>query len=172
MKINDQKSVYNQDKVVFLGYQISLNPIQPKHSRAQGIIEFHIPSTKKELHSFLGLINFDRDFIPGLSDLAKPLYDILHDSNKHLVWSSEAQQIFDKIKNFWSNELILHIPDPKIKYTLELDASDVWLGCSLRQEGRPIFHISRVLKKAEKNYSITEKELLAAKWGMERLKYD
>ncbi|KRH94579.1 pol polyprotein, partial [Pseudoloma neurophilia] len=54
---------------------------------------------------------------------------------------------------------------------LETHASNVGLGASLRQNGNPIFHISRVLKGAEINYAITEKELLATLWAMEKLMF-
>lgn len=63
------------------------------------------------------------------------------------------------------------MPDPNKTFVLETDASDVGLGATLRQEGKPIYHISRVLKGAEKNYTVIEREFLAALWAMEKLKY-
>ncbi|KRH93354.1 hypothetical protein M153_10190003, partial [Pseudoloma neurophilia] len=41
----------------------------------------------------------------------------------------------------------------------ECDASEFGICCSLRQDNQSMFHISRILKGAEKNYSITKKEL-------------
>ena len=110
LEINTEKSLYNQRSVEFLMFTISENTIQPKISLAQGILDFPTPSTKKELHSFLGLINFDSEFVTGLADFSKPLYNILHDQNRQLVWSQEAQKSFEKIKNFWSEKRMLHIP--------------------------------------------------------------
>lgn len=38
-------------------------------------------------------------------------------------------------------------------------------------KGKPIFNISRVLKGAERNYTVTKKEMLATMWGMEKLAF-
>ena len=129
------------------------------------------PRTKSQLHAFLGLINLDREYIQGLADLSNPLYKALYTEEKQLEWNDNLQTIFEDMKKIWSCQLKLFIPNPDIKYTLETDASSTGLGCSLRQQGKPIFHICRVLKKAELNYSITEKELLAILWGIEKLEY-
>lgn len=54
---------------------------------------------------------------------------------------------------------------------MESDASDFGLGATLRQEGKAVAYISRLLKKSEKNYLITEKETLACLWAMEKFEY-
>ena len=117
------------------------------------------------------MINFDREYIPKLADLSKPLYNAFCTDGKKLEWNVDLQTLFDQIKALWSTELMLIIPDPNKKFTMETDASATGLGCTLRQEGKPIFHISRVLKKSEKNLSITQRELLAIVWGLEKLQY-
>lgn len=58
---------------------------------------------------------------------------------------------------------------------MDSDASNLGLGAVLTQrfEGKeyPVVVLSRKLKIAEKNYSISEKEILAALWAMEQLHY-
>jgi hypothetical protein len=70
--------------------------------------------------------------------------------------------VFVKIKKEWSENLELRIPDMCKEFVLESDASDVGLGAVLSQENHPIAYISRTLTKEERNYSITERETLAA----------
>lgn len=59
----------------------------------------------------------------------------------------------------------------KKKFMLESDASSVGIGAVLRQEGKPVAYISRCLTKTEKGYSITEREVLAAIWSMEKFRF-
>lgn len=56
-------------------------------------------------------------------------------------------------------------------FELEIDASNIGLGAVLMQKGTAIAYGSRVLNKAEQNYGITEKEVLAALWAMEKFQY-
>ena len=50
------------------------------------------------------------------------------------------------------------------------DASNDGLGAILSQDGHPCCYISRTLNPPEKNYSTTEKELLAIVWAVKRLR--
>ncbi|KAG0439141.1 Retrovirus-related Pol polyprotein from transposon opus [Dictyocoela muelleri] len=61
--INKDKLVYCKEEVNFLGYSISLNKVKPLLERTLGIKNFPIPTSKRKLRGFLGLINFDRNFI-------------------------------------------------------------------------------------------------------------
>ncbi|KAG0435658.1 Retrovirus-related Pol polyprotein from transposon 17.6 [Dictyocoela muelleri] len=169
LKINKEKSKFKQYEVKFLGYNISLNKIKPLLDRSEGIKNFPTPKNKRDLRKFIGMINYDRIFIPNLSERLKPFYEILEMNS--FKWNDEFSKLFDNIKNKWCESLTLYIPDPNKRYCLETDASEIGLGGVLKQEGRPIAYVSRLLKGSEKNYSITEKEFLAILWAMEKFQY-
>lgn len=167
---NVEKRKMCVENVEFLGYEISLNKIKPTLKRAQGILQFSSPKTKKQLQKFLGVINYDRSFIKGITELAKPLYGLLNKDEK-FIWDLKHEEAFKNIKSQWDRELELFIPDSNKRFELETDASNVGVGAVLRQSQRPVIYISRSLNKAEKNYSISEKEVLGAIWAMEKLQY-
>ncbi len=124
------------------------------------------------MQKFLGMANYDRIFIPELSSKAKPLYKMIDNENsKTLSWTSEAEEAFKEIKNLWITNLEVTIPDFDKTFDLECDASDVGLGAVLKQEGKSVANCSRLLKGAEKNYTITEREVLACLWAMEKLEF-
>ena len=65
-------------------------------------------------------------------------------------------------------------PDQSLPFTLQIDASDYAIAGVLTQvfdsEENPIFFMSRTLSKAERNYTVTEKECLIVLWFVERLR--
>ncbi|KAG0435276.1 Retrovirus-related Pol polyprotein from transposon 17.6 [Dictyocoela muelleri] len=167
---NKEKRLEKKEAVIFLGYEISLNKIKPALDRAQGIIDYKIPKTKKELQRFLGMINYDRIFVKNLSEELKDLYSLTGKDIK-FCWTEKENLILNRIKAKLKEELQLFIPDFNIPFTLESDASNFNISAVLRQNKKPVGYISRILSKSEQKYSITEKETLAALWSMEKLEY-
>lgn len=166
MAINEKKSVFRQKEISFLGYIIGFNFIKPAVARSQAIIDYQTPKNKREIRKFIGIVNYDRIFVPNLSELAKPLY--LSIENRKHIWTDVEQDAFEKIKKIWETNLELTTPSDKERFTLETDASDIGIGAVLKQKNKPVAYISRLLKKAERNYTITEREALAALWAMEK----
>ena len=167
---NLEKSIIGVHEVIFLGFRIRKNCVKPTLERSQGIIEYPSPRNKKQLQRFLGMINYDRPFIEKASDKLQFLYALTQKSN-NFNWDAECEAKFKEIKDLWKQELELVIPDWNDTFSLETDASNIGLGGVLKQNGLVVAYISRTLKKAERNYSATEKEVLAALWAMEKLGY-
>ncbi|KAF9760719.1 Retrovirus-related Pol polyprotein from transposon 17.6 [Nosema granulosis] len=167
---NTDKRIERVESIKFLGYEISYNLVKPTLERAQGIMDYKSPETRKELQRFIGMINYDRHFVRGLSDLLAPLYKLQSKETK-FVWTEKEEKIFNQAKQKWKENLELYIPNMEGDFTLETDASDFGLGACLRQNDKPVAYLSRNLSGAEKNYGITEREVLASLWAMEKLQY-
>lgn len=105
-----------------------------------------------------------------MSNIAKPLYNLLG-NNVKFDCNEKCQSSFNESKDMWSKNLELNISDMKKSFGLETDASNIGLGAVLEQNMKHIAYISRTLSKAESYYSITEKETLAAIWGMEKFRF-
>lgn len=84
-------------------------------------------------------------------------------------WSTEQQEVFDALREVLCSESVLIYPDFNDPFLLATDASSEASGAVLSQirngTERPIAYASRQLNAAEKNYSTTEKELLAVVWA-------
>ncbi|MGL5706922.1 MAG: reverse transcriptase domain-containing protein [Aeromonas sp.] len=167
---NREKRIDCVNNISFLGYNIEYNKIEPCFERTQGIIDYIVPNSKKSLQRFLGLLNYDRMFIPNITEKAKTLYSLLK-KDEPFKWNEEHDKAFNDLKCMWKETLEVYIPDMEKQFELETDASNVGLGAALRQDGKPIAYASRSLSVSEKLYGITEKEVLAALWGMEKFRF-
>ena len=61
------------------------------------------PSTVHKMMKFLGLVNFQRRFIPSCSDILAPLYEGIKVKGKNIqktpiVWNDDMEDAFEKIK--------------------------------------------------------------------------
>ena len=63
LKLNPLKCAFGVSSGNFLGYVVLKKGIQIDQNKAKAIIEAKPPSSKKELHRFLGQVNFLRRFI-------------------------------------------------------------------------------------------------------------
>ena len=65
---------------------------------------------------------------------------------------------------------VLAYPDFEKPFDLYTDASDLQLGATLVQEGKPIGFYTRKLNSAQMNYTVGEKELLGIVKGFQAFK--
>ncbi|XP_050916283.1 uncharacterized protein LOC127131400 [Lathyrus oleraceus] len=139
-------------------------------------METKAPSTKKELQSLLGKINFLRRFISNLSGRTQAFSPLLRLKQGKFEWNDEHQKAFDKIKHYLTNPPILAPPCGKKPMRLYISASDTTIGSMLAQENedgveRAIYYLSRVLNDVETRYTSIEKLCLCLHFSCTKLKY-
>ena len=167
-----KKCSFAQSKIKFLGFFVGQRQIYPDPEKVSAIRNFPRPVNKKQLRSFLGLLNFYRKFIPHLSNHIANLTDLLSKGSPNVIpWSSHMDYTFREAVELVSADTALYIPQPNHPFVVQTDASKVAIGAVLGQlvegEMRPVSFISRKLNKAERNYSVIEQECLAIKWAVE-----
>ena len=77
------------------------------------------------------------------------------------LWNDALESSFKELKRMVSAETLLSYPDWKMTFTVHTDASDKQLGAVVSQNNKPISFLSRKLRKPQRNYMTTKKELLA-----------
>ena len=159
-KVNAEKSFFAQSELEYLGFKITRSGIMPLPDKVQAIQNIAEPKTKKQLRSFIGVINYYRDMWKGRSDLLAPL-SAMTSKKAPWNWTPQCQKAFDEIKKVVSRETLLAYPDFNKTFEIHTDASKSQLGAVISQEGKPIAFYSRKLNSAQVNYTTTERELLS-----------
>ena len=132
----------------------------------------------KESSRALGAFAYVQRWIPGLAEIAQPLYAGITDKKyARLEWTQKMDEAFEQIKTSIANATALHIPDTSKPFVLVTDCSDYAAGAMLAQRDKkdkdalcPIAYYHHALTKAEQGYDTTEKELLAVIYALKKYK--
>ena len=139
-------------------------------ARREQLLKTPLPTTVTMLQKALGAFSYVQRWIPGMADIAQPLYQLLDkDGKKELKWTPTTRAAFEKLKEQVVNPPALYLPDFTRPFVLVTDASGLGTGAMLaqrdhlQQEGplRPIAFFHHTLSTSERNYSTTDRELLA-----------
>ncbi|XP_063358759.1 uncharacterized protein K02A2.6-like [Cydia amplana] len=172
LTLQREKCVFFQNEVSYLGYVINKNGLKKSSDKVEAMVNAPKPKNVNELQSFLGLVNYYRNFVPEASTILSPLYDLLKKGIKW-HWASEHDNAFETIKSVLASDQVLAHFNPNAKVILTVDASPTGLSAILSQiesDGteRPVSFASRSLNAAEKRYSQLQKEATSIVFGIRR----
>ncbi len=161
-----------ETQVTYVGHVMDKTGIHPVPEKVRAIAEAPSPTGKKEIKSYLGMLNYNNRFLPNLSTLLAPLHKLLKDAEE-LKWGPEQKRAFDESKLLLQSSQVLVHYDPNREIVMNCDASPYGVAAVLAhtmKDGseRPIRFVSRTLAPAEKNYSQLEKEALAIIFGVKK----
>ncbi len=165
LTLNLAKCEFAKGTITYLGKQVGQGLVKPIDAKIAAILQFPVPSNKRELRRFLGMSGYYRAFCPNFSTLVCPLTDLLS-IKREFVWSTDCQLSFEAAKDLLCQAPVLSVPDFERSFKLQVDASDNGAGAVLLQEDQacvehPVSYFSRKFIGAQRNYSVIEKEALA-----------
>ena len=162
VKAMPPKCVFFQTEATFLGRIVSRDGVKIDPEKEAAVKEWPVPSNAREVHSFLGFMNYHREHVKDYVAKLAILYNLIK-PNHPFTWTSEHQHALDTLKNSVINAPVLAYPDQN--FILDTDASDLQIGTELSQcqNGalRIICHGSFTLTPAQRRYCTTRKQLLA-----------
>ncbi|GFU89416.1 retrovirus-related Pol polyprotein from transposon opus [Trichonephila clavipes] len=168
LTLNKEKCHFSRDKLKYLGLIISKDGIETDSNKIRAITEMRPPKNNREVSKFLGMTGCTKN-ISCATQICEPLYQLKKKGAK-FNWSKEAQDSFDKIKRTLTEAPVLQLPNFSEQFNLFTDASGVGIGAVLQQNQKPIAFASGTLNKAERNYTVTERECLAVIWALNKFK--
>lgn len=151
---------------------LSSSGLATQPCKTEAIVNAPQPYNVRELRSFLGFVNYYRQFIPHLSSILAPL-NLLLRNGVPWKWTQACSVAFQKAKAYLQTAPVLMHYDSTRPIVLATDASSYGLGAVLShidKEGieRPVAFASRTLSVTERKYSQLEKEALSIVYGIKR----
>jgi hypothetical protein len=108
-------------------------------------------AAKNSLHDTLGMINFYRRFLPGITGTLRPLTVALTGNPKTLPWTTDMETAFAAAKAAPVSAVPLVHSLPGAVLALATDASDTHVGAVLQQQvgqhWQPLGFFSKKLSK-------------------------
>ena len=178
LALGPKKCKVGVQEVSYLGYTIKEGMVKISEQRVAQIRQIERPRNVRELRSALGAFAYVQRWIPGLAEIAKPLYNGLSDKPyARLDWTSEMDEGFETIKQMVADAVALSLPHMEKRFTLVTDCSKEAAGAMLSQVDernsgklKPVAFFHHTLSKSEQNFSATERELLAIVIGVKKFR--
>ncbi|CAM8892765.1 unnamed protein product [Rhodiola kirilowii] len=171
--LNYEKCHFMVTHGVVLGHIVSQEGIEVDKSKIDLIMTLPYPSTVRDIQSFLGHAGFYRRFIKDFSKKALPLSTLLQ-KEVPFEFTNACKEAFNELKKALTSTPIIQTPDWRKPFEIMCDASDFDVGAVLGQKiekkAGVIYYASRTLDPPQRNYSTTEKELLAVVFALEKFR--
>ncbi|CAM9905726.1 unnamed protein product, partial [Heterosigma akashiwo] len=171
LKLRLEKCVFGVEELRTLEFIVRKGIINVDPIKLKILKNAPIPTTPKELKSFLGLANYFRAYLPYLAHAAAPLYNLTHRSDDDFQWTDVEDRAYEKVKKLLERELMLHAFDETKDIHVYADASKVAIAGVILQEGKLISSVSRTLSKPEQKWHIIELEALAVRYTLQKLRH-
>jgi hypothetical protein len=171
LRIHPAKSIICADCVPYLGHLLSATELKPDPAKVSAMNALKPPTSVNRLQAHLGLFNYYRCYIPGFSQIAKPLYDLLAKDAKW-VWGPAQQEAYDCLRSYLTEKGgALQQPNPDYTFHLYTDWSVNGVAAILNQKDAAgnefmVACASRTCNPAEKNYTSWKGEMMAAVWAV------
>jgi hypothetical protein len=170
-----EKCAFAVPEVEYLGMVIMEGHVAMDPTKLTAIDEWQPQNSVKGVRSFIGFCNFSRRFIPDFSNIACPLHDFTR-KNTRWDWTPACEDAFLTIKDAFTRQLVLSMPDISTPFFVMSDASLSVTGAMLMQKDsngdlHPCAYLSKTLSSAEWNYDIYDCELLAVIHALEEWRH-
>ncbi|NXD88926.1 POL5 protein, partial [Halcyon senegalensis] len=155
-RVSQQKAQLVQQRVTYLGLEISGGQRELGTERKEAICRTPEPQTVKELRTFLGMTGWCRLWIYNYGILVKPLYELVKTNQSKLIWTGEARRAFKQLKQELMRAPALGLPDiTKPFWLFSHERQGIALGVPAQRLGpykRAVAYFSKQLDEVSKGW--------------------
>eukprot|EP00957_Ditylum_brightwellii_P198467 15125707-Ditylum_brightwellii.AAC.1 len=154
LKVNAQKSYFDCQELEYLGYLVTRQGIKPLQKQVEAVLKIAPPTIRKQLCSFIGMINYYCNMWHSCSKVLAPLAELMSKAHSS-KWTSVEQKAFKWAKKIVIQEALLAYPYFNISFKVHTEASDTQLGAVISQCRMPVAFYLCKLNSAQKSYTTT-----------------
>jgi hypothetical protein len=165
------KCSFEQTSLVYLGIIVDGNQLKPDPKKTSALQDWPCQlSTVKEVRNILGVLGYQRPFIPNYANIARPLVTLTKKDHP-FTWMPECTTALNTLIKIILDNPSLQQPNLTCPFFLQVDASSFATGAILTQKDNRGKHIavgfhSQTFNEAERNYDIHDQEFLAMFRGL------
>jgi hypothetical protein len=175
--VKPEKCVFKQEEIKYLGVIMGKGKTRMDPKKLMVVANYEVPKNTTDVQAFLGFTSYYWYFMPGYSQVAQPLLDLIKKTTPW-HWGPNQEKAFVTLKCLMCSVPVLTQLNFNKKFYLQMDASGYGMGAILSQEGDTETLISALAKKTklilhpivyylatftptERNYDVYNWELLA-----------
>jgi hypothetical protein len=154
VKLNPEKCIFGVPRGMLLGFVVSERGIKANPEKISAIVDMGPIKNLKGVQRVTGCLTVLSRFIARLGECSLPLYKLMKKSD-HFMWTPEAQEALDSLKNLLKSPPILTSPTTEEPMLLYISATTQVVSAALvveREEPgrslkvqRPVYFVSEVL---------------------------
>jgi hypothetical protein len=175
ISLNTSKSIFDVTRSKLLGHIFSDSGISIDHERIVAILNLPAPTSKKEVQSFMGVINFVRRFVLDFVVMVKPIHNLLK-QDCSFSWTDDIKNAFVGIKKAINSAPILAKLDFEKEFMIYTNATEEVVSAILMQgddqgNEKPVAYMSQILSDYEFKYYFIEKHAFSLVKAVEKFHY-
>ena len=177
IKINPKKAKIGLPEIEYTGHVLSEEGLNFSAKKIEKVVNLKLPTTQKELRSFLGLTNYFRQHIQNYSAMVQPSLNAVrvYKPRQNIKWDALTRHAFELTKTAINECPQLFFLHDDLPIYLHTDASDYGIGAYLYQkkgnQEHPIAFLSRTFTGEQKRWSVPDKECYAIIYAFKKLEH-
>ena len=173
LKLKPAKCKVGYKKMRILGHLCEKGAASIDPEKVKCFSKMEQPKSLQALRSVLGFLNYVSDYVPIVADLLGPLRELAKKRKwREECWDEQMDKNFQTVKEVLESAPVLSSPDFAEPFVMATDASQYGVGAVLYQKigGRVKFIAfgAKALKRGQKNYPSSKRELLALLFSLRR----
>jgi hypothetical protein len=165
ISLNPSKSIFGVTEGKLLGHIVSDSGISIDPERIAAILNLPAPTSKKEVQSFMGVINFVHRFVPYFAVMVKPIHNLLKQDHP-FSWTDDVENAFEGIKKEIISEPVLVKLDFEKEFMIYTNDTEEAVSVVLMQNDdqgneKSMAYMSQSFSDDEFKYSFIEKHAFA-----------